>query len=252
MTPARRLPRLVAGVAVPALLLAGCADVLPLAPPTRTTPAGHTVAAVPSVPEVKAGSAGTVTLKGFSAYERAALRIRNITCQGVQVGSGFAVAPRVIVTNRHVVDGAAVLQIETFDGSDRQVATAGVATFADLSVVRLAEDLPATLPLAAQNPKPGDRITVVGYPGGGELTTSQGRVLRYGADLVGESDEPMIVDDAPIEHGSSGSPLVDAAGQVVGVAYAGKPDGPYWAVPVELLRRLIDTPAELGPVTPCD
>lgn len=241
------------GLAVAAtLLLAGCAEALPLAPPTATTPPPHTVTGVPTVPEVKAGSAATPTLKGFTAYERASLRIRNISCQGIAVGSGFAVAPRVIVTNRHVVEGATALQIQTYDGRDRKVDTAGAATFADLAIVRLGDDLPATLPLAASNPKPGDAITVVGYPGGGELKTSRGKVLRYGADIVGQSDEPMIINDAPIEHGSSGSPLVDSAGQVVGVAYAGKPEGPYWAVPVELLRQIIEKPAEVGPIPPCE
>ncbi|MDN5798087.1 MAG: serine protease [Intrasporangium sp.] len=248
---ARSSLTLAASGAAVTLLFAGCAAVLPISPPSRTTPAPYTVSGVSSAPVITAGSAATATLKGFTAYERAALRIRNITCEGVEVGSGFAVAPRVIVTNRHVVDGAAVLQLQTYDGHDRQVATAGVATFADLAIVRISDDLAATLPLASANPKPGDPITVVGYPGGGELTTSHGHVLRYGADIVGESDEPMIINDAPIAHGSSGSPLVDAAGEVVGVAYAGKPEGPFWAVPVELLRQLIDSPTELGPVPPC-
>ncbi|HET8595305.1 MAG TPA: serine protease [Intrasporangium sp.] len=253
MTAPRLRPGLAAAVVVIAsLTLTGCAEALPVAPPTRTTPAPHTVTGMTSVPEIKAGSAATVTLKGFSAYERASLRIRNISCQGVAVGSGFAVAPRVIVTNRHVVEGATALQIQTYDGRDRKVDTAGAATFADLAIVRLADDLPATLPLAAANPKPGDAITVVGYPGGGQLTTSRGKVLRYGADIVGQSDEPMIINDAPIQHGSSGSPLVDSAGQVVGVAYAGKPEGPYWAVPVRLLRQIIDKPSEVGPIPPCE
>lgn len=204
------------------------------------------------MPDVTAGSAATATVKGFSAYERAALRIRNIGCGGVSIGSGFAVAPRVIVTNRHVVAGATALQIQTYDGHDRRVETAGAATFADLAIVRIADDLPETLPLAATDPQPGDAITVVGYPGGGELTTSHGHVLGYGADVVGHSDEQMIVNDAPIKQGSSGSPLVDQAGEVVGVAYAGQPGGPYWAVPVELLRQIIDQPSEVGAIPPCE
>ncbi len=249
--PGRGLLRYAALAAV-ILLLTGCAEALPLSPPTRTTPAPYTPVGLPSVPDVPVESAATASLQGFSAYERAALRIRNISCRGVAVGTGFAVAPRVIVTNRHVVEGASALQIQTYDGQDRRVETAGAATFADLAIVRLADDMPATLPLAAANPKQGDPITVVGYPGGGELTTSHGTVLGYSADLVGGSPEPMIVNNAPIEHGSSGSPLVDRAGEVVGVAYAGKEGGPYWAVPVELLRQLIDQPAALGPLPPCE
>jgi S1-C subfamily serine protease len=197
-------------------------------------------------------TAGTPTIKGFTAYERAALRIRNIGCGGVSSGSGFAIKDRVLVTNRHVVQGASVLQVETYDGRSRDVQTAGAVAFADLAVVFLQGDLPATLPLADRNPAVGDRITVVGYPLGGQLTTSEGHVLGYGADPIGASDEPMIRNDAPIAPGSSGSPLVDAAGKVVGVAYAGSPGGPFWAVPIELLLSISHGKQAVQPVPECE
>lgn len=244
------------GLVAGALLLSGCGSLAPVSPAPATAPA-------PAQPEPvvtrivertarPAVSAGTPTLQGFSAYEKAALRIRNIGCGGVSSGSGFAVAERVLITNRHVVQGATLLQVETFDGRSREVETAGAVTFADLAVVFIESDLPTALPLASRNPRVGDPVTVVGYPLGGQLTTSQGHVLGYGSDPIRRSGEPMLLNDAPIAPGSSGSPLVDEEGQVVGVAYAGAQGGPYWAVPVELLDSVIHGRHQLQRAAGCD
>lgn len=249
-----------AGLAVVGMTIAvsGCGSMAPVSPPLATAPAPapaqptSVVTPVAEPPALPAVSAGTPTLQGFSAYEKAALRIRNIGCGGVSSGSGFAVAERVLITNHHVVQGASLLQVETFDGRSREVKTAGAVNFADVAVVFIEDDLPATLPLAARNPRVGERVTVVGYPLGGKLTTSQGRVVDYGNDPIGRSGELMLVNDAPIAPGSSGSPLVNDGGQVVGVAYAGRPGGPYWAVPVELLDSVINGGRELQQAEGCD
>jgi S1-C subfamily serine protease len=181
-----------------------------------------------------------VEARGFTDYERAALRVRNIGCGGVSTGSGFAISDHVFVTNRHVVGGAAVLQVSTFDGHDIDVATAGAVVIADLALVWTKEALPATIALATENPAVGANVTAVGFPLGGPLTTTSGKVLRYGPDPAGWSSLPMLVNDAPIEHGSSGSPLISDTGQLVGVVYAG--NGDQYAVPVEVLIQVLNDP----------
>ncbi|VXC57185.1 S1 family peptidase [Arthrobacter sp. 8AJ] len=191
------------------------------------------------------------TLSGFSTFERAALRVRNIGCGGVSRGSGFAIADRVFVTNRHVVSGATVLQVSTYDGRDITVNAVGAVVVADLALVWTKESLPATLQLASANPLPGAEVTAVGYPLGGELTTTSGKVLRYGNDPLGSSPFQMMYNSAPIEHGSSGSPLVDKAGKLVGVAYAGG-GGQYIAVPVETLSQVLRDPSKFSNQTSCD
>jgi S1-C subfamily serine protease len=176
-------------------------------------------------------------------YERAALRVRNIGCGSLSSGSGFAIAERVFVTNRHVVDGAALLQVSTYDGRDITVNAVGAVIVADLALVWTEESLPATLQLAQWNPPTGTEVTAIGYPLGGELTTTRGRVLGYGPDPVGRSSLPMLYNSAPIEHGSSGSPLVDPLGKLVGVVYAD--DGiRYIAVPVETLNQVLKDPSK--------
>jgi S1-C subfamily serine protease len=192
-----------------------------------------------------------VEARGFTDYERAALRVRNVGCGTVSTGSGFAISDNVFVTNRHVVGGAAVLQVSTFDGQDIGIATAGAVVIADLALVWTKEALPATIALATENPDLGENVTAVGFPLGGPLTTTQGKVLGYASDPIGWSTLPMLVNDAPIEHGSSGSPLLDDAGRLVGVAYAGGSD--QYAVPVEVLIHVLNNrDAYSGSAASCD
>jgi S1-C subfamily serine protease len=191
-----------------------------------------------------------VEVGGFTEYERAALRVRNVGCGTVSMGSGFAISDHVFVTNRHVIAGAAVIQVSTFDGHDIDVTTAGAAVIADLALVWTKESLPRTIGLATQNPDVGENVTAVGFPLAGPLTTTHGKVLGYAPDLLGLSQIPMLVNDAPVEHGSSGSPLINDGGRLVGVVYAG--DGDQYAVPVETLIQVLNNPAEYAGSAACD
>jgi S1-C subfamily serine protease len=156
----------------------------------------------------------------------------------------------VFVTNRHVIGGAAVLQVSTYDGHDVDVDTAGGVIMADLALVWTKERLPATISLSPENPPVGARVTAVGFPLGGKLTTTHGTVLGYAPDPIGWSTVPMLVNNAPIEHGSSGSPLINAAGQLVGVVYA--TDGDQYAVPVDVLRQVLGSPSSYSHSTDCN
>lgn len=233
----------IAGAAVLCLLaLSGC-GLTPVPPPPQVSasqtriPASSVAAPVAPAP--------TITASGFSAYERAALRVRNIGCGGVSRGSGFAITDHVFVTNRHVVDETVLLQVSTYDGRDLTVNAVGVVVVADLALVWTKETLPGQIQLAPSNPPVGTAVTVVGYPLGGELTTTSGRVLRYGPDPLGSSPLQMMYNDAPIKQGSSGSPLVDRLGRLVGVAYAGG-GGQYIAVPVEALNQVLKDPSNFS------
>lgn len=233
------------------LSLGGCALAPVPPPPSGPRPVESRIAAAPAPDPTAVTTPGpAVTAAGFSKYEKAALRVRNIGC-GVSSGSGFAIADHVFITNRHVVGGATLLQVSTYDGRDITVNAVGAVVIADLALVWTQEVLPATIQLAHSNPRAGTEISVVGYPLGGELTTTNGRVLRYGPDPIGWSSLPMIYSDAPIEAGSSGSPVVDASGLLVGVAYAGG-GGQAVFVPVETLVQVISDPEQYSNGSRCD
>lgn len=232
--------------------LAGC-GLAPVPPPpatARSTPADSASDPLPTRSAPPTHSVDQVEAHGFTDFERAALRVRNIGCEGVATGSGFAISDHVFITNRHVIGGAAVLQVSTFDGQDIDVATAGAAVIADLALVWTKEELPATIALATENPHVGTNVTAVGFPLGGPLTTTYGKVLGYAPDPIGWSSVPMLVNDAPIEHGSSGSPLINDAGRLVGVVYAS--DGDRYAVPVETLMQVLKNSDNYSSSAKCD
>jgi S1-C subfamily serine protease len=198
---------------------------------------------------------GTTTLSpdGFRTTERVAVRVRNVGCGGVGTGSGFAVSEDTLVTNRHVVTGADILQVSTYDGQDLLVETAGAAVVADLAIVRTRSALPAAVTLAHADPEVGDRVEVVGYPGGRRLTSSTGTVIGFDEDPLNATAGQIIVTDAAVEPGSSGSPMYDESGHVVGVVYAATEDGTRsLAIPVSTLHDLLDQASFDGDVPPCD
>jgi len=192
-----------------------------------------------------------VNVHGFTEFERAALRVRNVGCGTVLTGSGFAISDHAFITNRHVVGGANLLQVSTFDGHDVEVTTTGAVVTADLAIVWTTQSLPATVRLAQSNPAIGAAVTAVGFPLGGPLTTSHGKVLGYARDPVGWSSKPMLLNDAPIEHGSSGSALLNDDGELVGVVYAVTGPGSYYAVPIEILNSILLDPASYSQSAQC-
>jgi S1-C subfamily serine protease len=196
------------------------------------------------------------------AAERMTLRVRNISCAGIATGSGFAMDEHTIITNRHVLEGAAVLQLNTWDGTslDADVDEASTGRLVDIGVTRVAAPLPAVADLGS-DPRPGDKVTAVGYPLGGPLALSPGRVIRY---LDGRSLPAGIAFDAKvmelstrIKHGNSGGPLLDRRGRVVGVIFAGEPGATTqdymrvaYAIPLSSIRELTALGGQQA-VVPC-
>ena len=228
------------------LLLAGCAA-LPSLPPA--VPTGVVPTAQPT-PTISAG--GTqLSPDGFDTVRRMAVRIRNVGCGAVSTGSGFALTADTLVTNKHVVADSAQLAVSTYDGHDVDVTAASTAALADLALVRTAEPLPAFPRLATADPVQGDPVTIVGYPLGGQLTVTDGRVVGTTIDPLNSNLGRVLVTDAPVEPGSSGSAALDAHGQVIGVVYAKNDTGYSFLVPVSTLRSMLGNTSAFAPAPTC-
>ena len=194
---------------------------------------------------------GQLSADGFDAAQRMAVRIRNVGCGSLSTGSGFAIDANTLITNRHVVADSAELQVSTYDGRDVAVTAASTASIADLAVVRTSEDLPYYPELADADPIPGDAVTVVGYPQGGQLTVTDGRVIGATTDPLNENLGQVLVTDAEVEPGSSGSAVLDIDGRVVGVVYAKSTTGQSFIVPVSTLRTLLEDSSAFTRTTRC-
>ena len=244
---ARRGTHLLVGLATGlcVVALAGCGSLPPRPEPVPTS------LDVASSRDDVASSAGALSPDGFDAAQRMAVRIRNIGCGGLSTGSGFALDEHTLVTNRHVVADSAELQLSTYDGRDLAAEAASTAGLADLAVVRTLDPLPAAPQLADTDPQIGDAVTVVGYPLGRQLTVTDGRIMGAVTDPLHANLGEVLVTDAPVEPGSSGSAALDAEGRVIGVVYAKNADGMSFLVPVSTLRALLGDDTAFSPAPTC-
>ncbi|MCV2393399.1 serine protease [Actinotalea sp. M2MS4P-6] len=246
--PARAL---LAVLAVSALT--ACAAIQDVADQVPTPPGPAITDWVPSVTADPTDSGlGNLSPDGFAVAQRMAVRIRNVGCGTLSTGSGFAIDARTLITNRHVVADSAELQVSTYDGRDIQVSGAATASLADLAVVRTEQDLPDHPELAESDPILGDPVTVVGYPLGGALTVTSGRVIGTTTDPLNESLGEVLVTDAEVEPGSSGSAALNSDGQVIGVVYAKNAADQSFIVPVSTLRDLLADDGAFSPIASCD
>ncbi len=134
-----------------------------------------------------------------------------------RVGSGFVVDPSgLIATSLHVVEDATELVVVLADG--RTFVRVEVVAFDetnDLVVLAIAASGLPALRLAGQPIAAGERVVAIGHPQGLENTVSDGLVGAVRKDVTG-ADVLQIT--APISPGSSGGPVLDEHGEVVGVA----------------------------------
>jgi serine protease Do len=135
-------------------------------------------------------------------------------------GSGFVIDPTgIIVTNKHVIDGALDIKV-ILDNGDRLAAKLlAVAAMVDLAVVKVdaGRPLPALEWGDSEALRVGDPVLTIGNPLGLGISVSAGIISALNRDLQDSAFDSYIQTDAAINHGNSGGPLVDTNGAVVGV-----------------------------------
>jgi len=158
----------------------------------------------------------------------------------VSRGSGFFIANDRIITNRHVIERSSRVVITLVDGK-KFVAKGVLAVDGEGDLALLQVDVPAglarPLPIVSRVPQEGESIVVIGNPFGLEGSVSDGIVSAV-REISGYGKIIQIT--APISPGSSGSPVVNMYGQVVGVATLQAAEGQSlnFAVPAERISQL--------------
>lgn len=160
------------------------------------------------------------------------------------LGSAFLVAPRLLVTNAHVAEaGSPVLAVGPVRVPLKVIRTDQKN---DLAILSVDVDLTSKpLPLAPGQVTPGDQIFAIGNPEGLEKTISQGII----SGIRKRDDRDLLQITSPISHGSSGGPILNSKGEVVGVAVGMLEDGQNlnFAVPVQFVRAILDQKAASTP-----
>jgi len=138
-------------------------------------------------------------------------------------GSGVIIsADGYVVTNNHVVDGYDKLQVVFLDGQTVDAKLVGTDVFADVAVLKVEGAVPGVAAFGNSDElKPGESVVAIGSPlGDFKNTVTAGVVSATGRSVEADSGyqmEDLIQTDAAINHGNSGGPLVNLAGQVIGI-----------------------------------
>jgi putative serine protease PepD len=195
------------------------------------------------------------------------VQIKVDTSQGEATGSGFVLDDEgLLVTNNHVVDGAqGAVDVSFVDGTTASADVVGTSASYDIAVLRVdARNLPA-LPLGnSDSVVVGDPVVAIGSPLGLSGTVTSGIVSAKNrpvtaGDAGGGGDSAYInaiQTDAAINPGNSGGPLVNLAGEVVGVNSAiatvggltseGGNIGVGFAIPINQVRRTVEQIIDTG------
>ena len=145
-------------------------------------------------------------------------------------GSGFIIDEQGhVVTNNHVVEGAAAFQVRYSDGTIETATLVGTDPFQDVAVLKIDLAAGATVPATvawgdSSQMRPGDEVVAIGTPYGEfNNTVSDGMIGAVDGDLNsggGYSLPNLIQHDAAIYPGNSGGPLLNMDGQVIGINVA--------------------------------
>jgi S1-C subfamily serine protease len=138
-------------------------------------------------------------------------------------GSGVIVSPDgLILTNNHVVDGAADIVVQLADGRSFRARVLGRDPDTDLAVLRgeTSETLPAASLANSKTVRPGQIAIAIGNPFGFQSTATAGIVSAVGRSLRAANGRligDVIQTDAALNPGNSGGPLVSSAAEVIGI-----------------------------------
>jgi 2-alkenal reductase len=138
-------------------------------------------------------------------------------------GSGVVISREgYIVTNFHVIDGAESLEVVLADGTPLPAVLIGADPYADLAVLQAEVEMLPAVPFGNSDAlKPGEPVIAIGSPLGDFVNTvTVGVVSATGRSFEGLGGfelQDLIQTDAAINQGNSGGPLVNLAGQIVGI-----------------------------------
>lgn len=176
-------------------------------------------------------------------------------------GSGSIIDSRgYVITNVHVIEKATKIYISLYDGSQYEGRVVGSDVESDIAVLKF--DPPKDLVLKtiqfgdSEKLKVGQKVIAIGNPFGFERTLTTGIVSALGRPIKNSNNiiiRGMIQTDASINPGNSGGPLLDTAGNMIGIntmiySSSGSNAGIGFAVPASTARRVVSDLLQYGKV----
>ncbi len=176
--------------------------------------------------------------------------------QANSLGSGFIIsADGYILTNAHVAQDADKIIVRLSDQRERPAKVIGVDELTDVAVLKIeGENLPTVKIGDSDALEVGEWVLAIGSPFGLERTATQGIVSAVGRNLPSGTYVPFIQSDVAVNPGSSGGPLFNLRGEVVGInsqiySSTGGYMGLSFAIPIKLAIQVVDQLKATGEVT---
>jgi len=170
------------------------------------------------------------------------------------LGSGFVISPDgYIVTNNHVIEDVDEITVVFNDGSKLAAEVVGRDPKTDVALIKVnAETDLFALPLGASSGvRPGEWVVAIGNPFGLEHTVTAG-IVSAKHRVIGQGNyDDFIQTDAAINPGNSGGPLINLAGEVIGINTAINPRANTigFAVPIDMAKTILPQLRMSGHVT---
>jgi len=183
------------------------------------------------------------------------------TTADIALGTGFLIEAHgvFVLTNDHIAAASTDLRVVLPDRREAPAKLVGRDLRLDLALLSI--DVPRLQPLAMGNSddlQVGEWLVVLGNPFGDEVSASVGIVSATGRDAAGSlvpgramGFRTFLETDARIHRGNSGGPVIDTAGQVVGVAVAtgDRPGEVSFAIPINRVKEVVDALRDFGQAT---
>jgi S1-C subfamily serine protease len=176
-------------------------------------------------------------------------------------GSGFVWDDQGhIVTNFHVINEGVKYMVSLPDQRQVEATLVGRDPVKDIAVLKLGQRVGGLEPIAigtSRDLQVGQKVIAIGNPFGFDHTVTTGIVSALGRAMPGAGGvtiRDMIQTDASINPGNSGGPLLDSAGEIIGMntmiaSPSGTSSGVGFAVPVDIIRKIVPQLIESGKVT---
>ncbi len=185
------------------------------AQPAQSTPAAPATQS--------AAGASSHSDSAVAAVQKVAPAVVTVIVRGAQgqgSGSGVIISDQgYILTNNHVVEGATRLSVLFADSTLQQARLIGTDPLNDIAVLRVDGAVPGVAVIGDSTAlQPGETVLAIGSPlGNFRNTVTSGVVSALNRSLPGSGMEGLIQTDAAINSGNSGGPLINLAGEVVGI-----------------------------------
>ncbi len=223
---------------------------------TTTTIVQQASMAGETVPSPVSPTADALTVHDI--YSSAAPGVVYVRGPDGETGTAFCIdAAGHLLTNQHVVGDADTVQVRFGENRGATAKVLGSDPSDDLALLKLDNSAAKLQPLtlgSSANARVGDPVVAIGNPYGLQRTLATGVVAALGRQLQapnGFTIGQVIQTDAAIAPGSSGGPLLDARGRVIGIAAssgAGDGAGIGFAVPIDAAKERLEELKETGRV----